>query len=93
MAPGDTLRVGRELIIKGARAAANPAAPPASAPPGAQRRIAYTVRRGDSLSAISSRFRVSVSQLLRWNALDRNKYLQPGQRLVMYVDVTRQSGG
>ncbi|MEO1575215.1 MAG: LysM peptidoglycan-binding domain-containing protein, partial [Pseudomonadota bacterium] len=93
MAPGDTLRVGRELIVKGARPVQSAAAPPVDAPPGAQRRIAYTVRRGDSLSTISSRFRVSVNQLLRWNQLDRNKYLQPGQRLVMYVDVTRQSGG
>lgn len=93
MAPGDTLRVGRELVIKGARTTAAAATPPAATPPGAQRRIAYTVRSGDSLSTISSRFRVSVSQLLRWNQLNRSDYLQPGQRLVMYVDVTRQSGG
>ena len=95
MAPGDTLRVGRELIIKGETAANAAAAVPQAVgtPPGAQRRIAYTVRRGDSLSTISSRFRVSVSQLVRWNRIERDKYLQPGQRLVMYVDVTRQSGG
>ncbi len=94
MAPGDTLSVGRVLVIKGQTVSATDVATVASAsPPGAQRRIAYTVRRGDSLSTISSRFHVSVGQLLRWNRLDRNKYLQPGQRLVMYVDVTRQSEG
>lgn len=90
MAPRDTLSVGRELIIKSAKAA--PPAP-ADGPPGAQRRVAYVVRNGDSLSTISSRFRVSVGQLVKWNRLDQQKYLQPGQRLVMYVDVTRQSGG
>ena len=42
-------------------------------------------------SRISSRFKVSVSDLRRWNALPKNKYLQPGKRLKLYVDVTRQT--
>ncbi|MEM6639640.1 MAG: LysM peptidoglycan-binding domain-containing protein [Pseudomonadota bacterium] len=88
MAPGDTLSVGRELVVRTARTVAG-----TTTPPGTQRRIAYIVRRGDSLSTISSRFRVSVTQLVNWNQLDRKRYLQPGQRLVMYVDVTQQSGG
>jgi membrane-bound lytic murein transglycosylase D len=57
------------------------------------RRITYTVRRGDSLGRISQRFRVSVNQLQQWNNIDPNRYLQPGQRLMLYVDVTQQSGG
>jgi len=59
---------------------------------GTTKRIQYTVRRGDSLYRISSRFKVSVPQLIEWNSLKQSKYLQPGQRLVMYVDVRRQSG-
>ena len=55
------------------------------------RKLNYTVRNGDSLYLIASRFRVSVNQLVRWNNLDKNKILRPGQRLTMYVDVTRQS--
>ncbi|UCE88614.1 MAG: LysM peptidoglycan-binding domain-containing protein, partial [Pseudomonadota bacterium] len=55
-------------------------------------RIGYRVRPGDSLSRISSRFNVTVAQLRRWNSLPKGRYLQPGQRLVVYVDVTRQSG-
>jgi membrane-bound lytic murein transglycosylase D len=93
MAPGDTLRVGRELVIRSTKASAVSASISQQGPPGSQRRVAYTVRNGDSLSTISSRFRVSVSELVRWNKLDRAKYLQPGQNLVMFVDVTRQSGG
>jgi membrane-bound lytic murein transglycosylase D len=59
------------------------------------RKVTYTVRQGDSLARISSRFRVSVSEIQKWNAatLTKSKYLQPGQKLVMYVDVTAQSSG
>ncbi len=80
MAPRDTLRVGRELVIKSKKVSATSIAP--SGPSGTQRRVAYRVRNGDSLSTISSRFRVTVSQLVSWNKLDRAKYLQPGQSLV-----------
>jgi membrane-bound lytic murein transglycosylase D len=33
-----------------------------------------------------------VSDLLRWNSIEKNNILRPGQKLTMYVDVTRQSG-
>ncbi|NNF60720.1 MAG: LysM peptidoglycan-binding domain-containing protein [Gammaproteobacteria bacterium] len=90
MAPRDTLRVGRRLVIHGAAKSG----PDVAAPPGTQRRVNYTVRRGDSLARISSRFNVSINQLRRWNsAVSKQKYLYPGQRIVMYIDVTRQSGG
>jgi membrane-bound lytic murein transglycosylase D len=93
MAPGDTLATGRSLVIwqdggaKGARNATAPAASPLV------RRINYTVRRGDSLYRIANNFRVSVDDIRRWNDLDGKRYLQPGQRLVLHVDVTAQSGG
>jgi len=89
MAPRDTLAVGRRLVVWHNQ----PLVASAPADPGARtRRLVYTVRSGDSLARISSRFRISVGQLLKWNKISVNKYLQPGQRLVMYVDVTRQSG-
>ncbi|MBH97392.1 MAG: lytic transglycosylase [Rhodospirillaceae bacterium] len=55
------------------------------------RRLTYTVKRGDSLSRISTRFKVNVTQLLEWNNLSSEKYLQPGQKLVMFIDVTNQT--
>ncbi|MGD8616404.1 MAG: LysM peptidoglycan-binding domain-containing protein, partial [Gammaproteobacteria bacterium] len=87
MAPGDTLRVGQKLVIwSGAPGSV-------SAHPGARARtLYYKVRRGDSLSRIGSRFRVRVSDLRKWNGLREGAYLQPGQRLKLYVDVTRQAG-
>ncbi|MFC3852703.1 LysM peptidoglycan-binding domain-containing protein [Salinispirillum marinum] len=53
------------------------------------RRVGYTVRNGDSLHRIADRFNVSVNQIQRWNpdAASR-QYLQPGQSLTLYVDVT-----
>ena len=85
MAPGDTLSVGKRLVIWNGK--------PAKPSDRNVRKVNYTVRRGDSLARISQKFKVSINQLKDWNQLDTKKYLQPGQRLVMYVDVTRQSGG
>jgi membrane-bound lytic murein transglycosylase D len=56
------------------------------------RQVTYVVRRGDSLSSIARRFRVTVANLLEWNEVNTAKYLQPGQRLVMFVNVLEQSG-
>ena len=53
--------------------------------------INYTVRNGDSLSRIASRYNVEVKDLHRWNTI-KGKYIQPGQRLKLYIDVTEQSG-
>ena len=88
MAPRDTLSVGQKLVVW-ARGAA-----PASAPGsnGTTRKLHYTVRSGDSLYLIANRFRITISDLVRWNSIDRDKILRPGQTLTMYVDVTRQSG-
>ncbi len=87
MAPGDPLKVGQKLVIwthQPTRTRVHP---------GSQRRaIYYTVRKGDSLSRISSRFKVGVSEVRRWNGLPGKGYLQPGQRLKLYIDVTRQTG-
>jgi len=53
--------------------------------------INYTVRNGDSLSRIANRYRVSVNDLHRWNNIKKT-YLQPGQRIKVYVDITEQTG-
>jgi membrane-bound lytic murein transglycosylase D len=50
----------------------------------ARQRVRYKVRRGDSLWRISRRFEVSIADLRRWNQIGR--YLQPGERLTVYID-------
>ena len=56
------------------------------------RQVTYVVRRGDSLSSIARRFRVTVPKLVEWNDVSIQRYLQPGQRLVMFINVLEQSG-
>jgi membrane-bound lytic murein transglycosylase D len=88
MAPGDTLRVGQKLVVWVNQST------PRSVHPGTQlRAVHYKVRKGDSLSRISNRFKVSVADLRKWNGLSKDRYLQPGQHLKLYVDVTRQASG
>ena len=88
MAPRDTLSVGQKLVVW-AKNSSPTAAPSAN---GTTRKLHYRVRSGDSLYLIANRFRITISDLVRWNSIDRNKILRPGQTLTMYVDVTRQSG-
>jgi membrane-bound lytic murein transglycosylase D len=103
MAPGDVLGVGREIVVwanapaqiaVAATAQASLARSDTAAGFAAGNRIreiTYVVRRGDSLSSIARRFKVTVDKLVEWNKGAGDKYLQPGQRLKLTVDVTEQS--
>jgi membrane-bound lytic murein transglycosylase D len=95
MAPQDTLRSGQRLVIWTQRPVNLSMADTSlqNGPPGQhiKRSIRYTVKHGDSLSRIASYFKVSVAQLRRWNPSARSTYLQPGQRLNLHIDVTRQT--
>jgi len=86
MAPGDPLHPGRELVIwskvKQPKTVASNARSKAMV-----RKVGYRVRKGDSLSTIASRFSVNVRDIASWNDLNTNRYLQPGQSLVLYVDI------
>jgi membrane-bound lytic murein transglycosylase D len=55
------------------------------------RTVTYTVRSGDSLYRISRKFNVTISDMQRWNNLVKGQFLQPGQNLKLYVDVTQLS--
>ncbi|MGL6258178.1 LysM peptidoglycan-binding domain-containing protein [Vibrio sp. WXL210] len=80
MAPNDTLRVGQNLVVwKDGKEGA------------IIRTVVYNVRSGDTISGIASRFKVRSSDVVKWNNLHGEKYLQPGQRLTLYVDVTKVS--
>ena len=45
--------------------------------------VTYTVRPGDTLSAIARRYNLSVNQLVAWNKLDNPNHLSVGQTLVL----------
>lgn len=84
------LHVGQRLVIRSGSAHFSMVSFE-QGPDNTHRTIYYTVRQGDSLSSIASRFRVSVGEIAGWNNLDTGDYLQPGQRLTLHVDVTDQS--
>ncbi|HHJ34770.1 MAG TPA: LysM peptidoglycan-binding domain-containing protein [Gammaproteobacteria bacterium] len=88
MAIKDPLRKGRKLVIwtKTSRAGKKTHNPNSTI-----KSIRYTVRNGDSLSRIASRYHVNVRDLHRWNTI-KGKYIKPGQHLKLYIDVTEQSG-
>ncbi len=85
MAPRDTLKLGQKLAIwtKGSRHknSASPINPFKS--------VNYTVRSGDSLYLIARKFNVSIPELRKWNRKRIGKYLKPGQRLRVNVDITK----
>jgi membrane-bound lytic murein transglycosylase D len=56
-------------------------------------RMTYKVRSGDTLSEIADKFNVTVRELMTWNRMRQSTSLRTGQRLVLYVDPSRQSGG
>jgi membrane-bound lytic murein transglycosylase D len=45
----------------------------------------YIVRKGDTLSHISNRYRVPIYKIERWNNLSRNSFIHPGQKLAIYI--------
>mgnify|MGYP005845189173 CR=1 FL=1 len=67
------IRPGQRLVIETDRAVSAPS----------QRSERYVVRQGDSLWLISRRQRVGLDELMRWNDLDSDSVLRPGQELVI----------
>ena len=82
MAPNDMLKLGKTLVVwQDAPASKNSDA--------IIKQLTYTVRNGDSLSRIASKFNVRINDISKWNNINSKRYLQPGQKLKLFVDVTR----
>jgi membrane-bound lytic murein transglycosylase D len=90
IAPIDTLSVGQKLVVWTSAGQPRAVSVNQTRPSNALHALRYTVRKGDSLSLIANRFNVKVADIRRWNQI--GKYLQPGQKLKLYVDITSQSG-
>ena len=54
------------------------------------KRFQHQVRPGENLWLIARQYRVSISDLQRWNNLGSNNLIRPGQRLMVHMD---QAGG
>ncbi|MGR8941129.1 MAG: LysM peptidoglycan-binding domain-containing protein [Gammaproteobacteria bacterium] len=70
---------GRKLVIKGREQQVASAS-------NSLRLINYKVRKGDTLTQLSRRFNISVSDLRKSNAVTLSRGLQPGQTLKILVD-------
>jgi membrane-bound lytic murein transglycosylase D len=83
MAPTDPLMPGKKLVVwvnQVTESQKNDAI---------MRTLTYTVRQGDSLARIAQKFNVRTTDISKWNDLNPKRYLQPGQKLTLHVDVTR----
>lgn len=78
MAPKDSLRIGQNLVIW-----------KNSSDGAIIRTVHYQIRQGDNLSSIAQKFSVSVTNIMKWNNIERGSYIKPGQKLKLYVDVTK----
>lgn len=79
MAPKDMLRPGKTIVVWLDQTS--------SQLDSITRKLTYTVRSGDSLSRIANRFNVKIAELKKWNNIGSKKYLQPGQKLMIIVNV------
>jgi len=87
MAPGDPLIPGKQLVIWSKTSQPTVLASNSARSEAMVRKVGYRVRKGDSLYAIANRFSVNVNDIASWNDLNKSRYLQPGQSLVLYVDI------
>lgn len=47
-------------------------------------KVAYKVKRGDTLGAIAAKYKVTVNEIMKWNKLRSAKSLQVGQTLTIH---------
>ena len=87
----NTIKIGQKLILPQNNGAVPTVvvnqSEPASASSGR-----YTVLRGDTLSKIAERFRISAKSLLALNKLKDANALQPGQELIVQAEPAPASG-
>ncbi|WP_101759463.1 LysM peptidoglycan-binding domain-containing protein [Oceanicoccus sp. KOV_DT_Chl] len=89
IAPKDLLKPGQKLSIwlaKNNKQAKGTTAP-VNQRKNVVKKVGYKVRNGDSLARIADKFNLRITDIVKWNKVNPKKYLQPGQRLTLYVNV------
>ncbi|MBE9537714.1 MAG: transglycosylase SLT domain-containing protein [Proteobacteria bacterium] len=82
---GSLIRAGKTMMIPIGSSWESSLAMAGSGEPQA---TGYRVRRGDSLYRIAGKFNVTINEIITWNSLKRDAYLQPGQKLTLWVTET-----
>ena len=80
---GNLIRAGDTLMIPNSAAWEQSLALAQAGRTGVKRN--YSVRRGDSLYEIAVRFNVTIDEIISWNDLDPDRYLQPGQSITLFL--------
>tara|TARA_R110001592_G_scaffold138511_4_gene357680 strand:+ start:69606 stop:71621 length:2016 start_codon:yes stop_codon:yes gene_type:complete len=91
MAPKDPIKPGQQLVIWSKNISPQSIRPTINSIYKKRemiQKVGYYVRKGDSLARIAGKFNVSINDLVTWNKLDKKKYLKPGQKLTIFVDIT-----
>lgn len=70
----DTLQTGQKLVIF---------------KPAEKSSFVYQIKLGDSLSTIAIRYNVTVTDLAKWNSLEQDSTIKPGQELTLYIDMNQ----
>lgn len=84
MAPKDPLKSGQTLVVWSQKPVTGRDSSAAII-----RKVHYSVRNGDSLAKIAGKFNLSANDIQLWNPSSQSsKYIQPGQSLKLFVDVT-----
>jgi len=79
--PNTIIYPGQKIKLSGSPSSAAPAAPAPAPAPLANAGGSYTVKAGDTLSAIASRHNVSLSDVFSWNGLNMRSVIYPGQKV------------
>ena len=82
---GNLIRAGKTMMIPIGSSWESSLALAQSGEPQAK---GYRVRSGDSLHRIADKFDVTVNEIVSWNSLNPSTYLQPGQKLTVWVKET-----
>lgn len=64
------------------RAKPEPQAKPKPKP--TKKKLVYTVRRGDTLFTVAQRYKVRMSDLMKWNSIKKGDVLKIGDKLTIY---------
>lgn len=88
LGPDDPIKLGQKLNIWTDEVGSKPAkivAANAAIKNAVPKKVGYTVRNGDSLTAIASKFNLEIDDILRWNQINPRALLQPGMRLTLFL--------
>ena len=91
IAPKDWLRPGQKLSVwvenTSATKPSASLATPVNQRDNIVKKVGYRVRSGDSLARIADKFNLRINDIVKWNQVNPSKYLQPGQKLTLYVNI------